>query len=146
MSEKSVISNEAKGAEVPAGKATSIQHGELDAIDDKEVSDFYSGAVSEAYRLKSELVAKHLAEIGMGKYVLSPYGISYNGLSIFYLFFILPLNRWANHSSSPLQIPMVPVHRQRYVTCLTYTGHPFSAPPRFFTFGFPEKGADEGLD
>lgn len=67
MSEKSVISDEPKGAEVPAAKATSIRHGQLDEIDDQAVSDFYGGAVSEAYRLKSELVAKHLAEIGMGK-------------------------------------------------------------------------------
>lgn len=68
MSEKSVISDEAKGAEVPAGKATSIRHGELaNVVDDTAVSDFYGSAVSEAYRLKSELVAKHLAEIGMGK-------------------------------------------------------------------------------
>lgn len=68
MSEKSVISNKAKGPEVPVGKAASIRHGELaEDIDDPEVSDFYDGAVSQAYRLKSELVAKHLAEIGMGK-------------------------------------------------------------------------------
>lgn len=71
MSDKSVISNEAKGPEqVPAGgKATPIRHGEqvVEAIDDPEVSDFYDGAVSQAYRRKSELVAKHLAEIGMGK-------------------------------------------------------------------------------
>lgn len=67
MSEKSVVNDEAKGTEMPAGKGTSILHGEMDTIDDPVVSDFYGSAVSEAYRLKSELVAKHLAEIGMGK-------------------------------------------------------------------------------
>ena len=35
--------------------------------EDPAIRDFYGGAVSEAYRLKSELVAQHLADIGMGK-------------------------------------------------------------------------------
>lgn len=36
--------------------------------EDSEIRDFYGPAVKEAYRLKSELVAQHLAKIGMGKY------------------------------------------------------------------------------
>lgn len=39
--------------------------------EDSEIRDFYGPAVSEAYRLKSELVAQHLAKIGMGRYFLS---------------------------------------------------------------------------
>ena len=35
--------------------------------EDPAVRDFYGDAVSEAYRMKSELVSQHLADIGMGK-------------------------------------------------------------------------------
>lgn len=45
----------------------SVGNGELGVVDDQEVSDFYGDSVSDSYRLKSELVAQHLAEIGMGK-------------------------------------------------------------------------------
>lgn len=37
--------------------------------EDPAIRDFYSDAVSEAYRMKSELVSQHLADIGMGRYV-----------------------------------------------------------------------------
>lgn len=66
MSEKSVLNEDLKGQEAPA-KAASVRDGELGVIDDAELSSFYGSAVSETYRLKSELVAQHLAEIGMGK-------------------------------------------------------------------------------
>ncbi|QKX63773.1 uncharacterized protein TRUGW13939_10944, partial [Talaromyces rugulosus] len=36
--------------------------------EDSKIRDFYGPAVSEAYRLKSELVAQHLAKIGMGRF------------------------------------------------------------------------------
>ncbi|OAL44006.1 MFS general substrate transporter [Pyrenochaeta sp. DS3sAY3a] len=36
--------------------------------DDPAIQDFYGDVVSEAYRLKSELVAQHLTDIGMGKF------------------------------------------------------------------------------
>lgn len=36
--------------------------------EDPTVEAFYYDAVSESYRLKSELVAQHLAEIGMGQF------------------------------------------------------------------------------
>lgn len=66
MSDSTVISDEKGGAD--AHKATSVRRGELvEDIDDPVVSEFYGGAVSETYRLKSELVERHLAEIGMGK-------------------------------------------------------------------------------
>lgn len=35
--------------------------------EDPAVREFYGDAVSEAYRMKSELVSQHLADIGMGK-------------------------------------------------------------------------------
>lgn len=35
--------------------------------EDPAIRDFYGDAISETYRLKSELVAQHLADIGMGK-------------------------------------------------------------------------------
>jgi hypothetical protein len=44
---------------------TSIQLAE----EDSAIRDFYGSAISQSYRLKSELVAEHLAKIGMGKLV-----------------------------------------------------------------------------
>ena len=35
--------------------------------DDPALRKFYGDAISEAYRMKSELVAQHLSDIGMGK-------------------------------------------------------------------------------
>lgn len=69
---RSIGSDEPKGKEVPNGdldqsRSQSITHGDVAVLDDAEVSDFYGSAVSETYRLKSELIAAHLAEIGMGK-------------------------------------------------------------------------------
>lgn len=37
------------------------------AEEDSAIRDFYGSAISQSYRLKSELVAEHLAKIGMGK-------------------------------------------------------------------------------
>lgn len=37
------------------------------AEEDSAIRDFYGSAISQSYRLKSELVAQHLAKIGMGK-------------------------------------------------------------------------------
>ncbi|KAH8690655.1 major facilitator superfamily domain-containing protein [Talaromyces proteolyticus] len=44
------------------------QQGNASHIDDPEVSAFYRDSISEAYRLKSELVAQHLSQIGMGRF------------------------------------------------------------------------------
>ncbi|KDN71896.1 putative major facilitator superfamily transporter [Colletotrichum sublineola] len=66
-SEKSV----GKGAtetglrQTPSG---SVQHGEADSDADSALREFYTGAVNENYRMKSELIAKHLGAIGMGKF------------------------------------------------------------------------------
>ncbi|KAL1637203.1 hypothetical protein SLS56_000862 [Neofusicoccum ribis] len=49
-------------------KSSSYGEGVVQAIDDPTVRDFYGNCLSDSYRLKSELVSKHLAEIGMGKY------------------------------------------------------------------------------
>lgn len=59
-------SEDSKGKEVLT-REPSVGNGELGVVDDQEVSDFYGSSISDSYRLKSELVAKHLAEIGMGK-------------------------------------------------------------------------------
>lgn len=48
-------------------RSNSLQHGDAESLEDAAVADFYNGAVNEQFRLKSELVAKHLGEIGMGK-------------------------------------------------------------------------------
>ncbi|KAL1857587.1 hypothetical protein Daus18300_010227 [Diaporthe australafricana] len=56
-----------KGKEVLT-REPSVGNGQLGVVDDQEVSDFYGSSVSDTYRLKSELVAQHLAEIGMGKF------------------------------------------------------------------------------
>lgn len=45
----------------------SLHHGSMGVTDDEAIRDFYGSAVSEAYRLKSELVSEHLLNIGMGK-------------------------------------------------------------------------------
>lgn len=66
MASKSATSLDSKVKDVPT-TAASIRHGELAVAEDHEVSDFYDNSVSKAYRLKSELVAAHLAEIGMGR-------------------------------------------------------------------------------
>lgn len=40
---------------------------DIEMVDDSNIRDFYAGAISDKYRLKSEIVAKHLADTGMGK-------------------------------------------------------------------------------
>lgn len=72
MSSKSAASvDDTKGQGLPTATAAtdpSIRHGQLDAVlGDKENSDFYGSSVTDTYRLKSELVALHLGQIGMGK-------------------------------------------------------------------------------
>ncbi|OLN86859.1 putative MFS-type transporter PB1E7.08c 1 [Colletotrichum chlorophyti] len=66
-SEKSVgkSATEQTLRQAPSG---SVQHGDADSVTDSALRDFYTGAVNQNYRLKSELVAKHLGEIGMGKF------------------------------------------------------------------------------
>lgn len=47
---------------------TDSSHASIQLADeDSAIRDFYGRAVSQSYRLKSELVAEHLAKIGMGK-------------------------------------------------------------------------------
>lgn len=48
-------------------KVPSVRQGELGLVNDHEISQFYGDSVTESYRLKSELIASHLTEIGMGK-------------------------------------------------------------------------------
>jgi hypothetical protein len=50
-------------------RPVSIHDGAVEVVDDQAAREFYGNSVDEAYRLKSELVTKHLADIGMGKYV-----------------------------------------------------------------------------
>lgn len=45
----------------------SLHHGSMGVTDDAAIREFYGSAVSESYRLKSELVSEHLLSIGMGK-------------------------------------------------------------------------------
>lgn len=66
MSLKSAASGNTASKKAPA-EASSVRHGEVDLVDDKDVSSFYGSAVSDSYRLKSELVAAHLTQIGMGR-------------------------------------------------------------------------------
>lgn len=63
----SAASQGSKGKEAVPSQVPSLHQGDIEVVDDQEVSDFYGSTVSETYRLKSELVAQHLAEIGMGK-------------------------------------------------------------------------------
>jgi len=48
-----------------------VEEGRVDTLDDKINRDFYGSSLSDTYRMKSELIAKHLQEIGMGRYVNS---------------------------------------------------------------------------
>ncbi|KAI4594192.1 hypothetical protein KJ359_008467 [Pestalotiopsis sp. 9143b] len=48
--------------------APSYHRGSIELPDDEAIESFYGSAVSESYRLKSELVAEHLLGIGMGKF------------------------------------------------------------------------------
>ncbi|KAK0660930.1 putative MFS-type transporter PB1E7.08c [Lasiodiplodia hormozganensis] len=62
---------EEKGHEPTSNALTqtaSYGEGKVQDIDDPAVRDFYGNCLSDSYRLKSELVSKHLTEIGMGKY------------------------------------------------------------------------------
>lgn len=49
-------------------RTTTNEKGIVEAIDDPDVRDFYGQSVNDSYRLKSELVSKELANIGMGRY------------------------------------------------------------------------------
>ncbi|KAF1949151.1 MFS general substrate transporter [Byssothecium circinans] len=51
-----------------SGKDAEAGAGQVLVARDAAVEAFYSDAISEAYRVKSELVAKHLSDIGMGKF------------------------------------------------------------------------------
>jgi hypothetical protein len=50
-----------------ASKNPVIVASETFASDDPAIRDFYGDAISIAYRMKSELVAQHLSDIGMGR-------------------------------------------------------------------------------
>lgn len=65
--EKKSISDTPGGA-----RPASVHDGTVDVVDDQAVREFYGESVDEAYRLKSELVTKHLSDIGMGRYVPHP--------------------------------------------------------------------------
>ncbi len=51
----------------PSHAASALQEGETKIVGDEAVHDFYAGVVDDRYRLKSELVARHIAELGMGR-------------------------------------------------------------------------------
>ena len=42
--------------------------GTIEPLEDKANREFYGDSISESYRLKSELVANCMTEIGMGRY------------------------------------------------------------------------------
>lgn len=67
-SEKSVTKDATESGLRQTASGSVIQ-GDASSVGDSVLRDFYTGAVNENYRLKSELIAKHLGEIGMGKYV-----------------------------------------------------------------------------
>lgn len=52
--------------------SSSVGPGKTLVTEDGGVRDFYSSAVNESYRLKSELIAEHLSEIGTGRYTIHP--------------------------------------------------------------------------
>ncbi|PCD28633.1 hypothetical protein AU210_011191 [Fusarium oxysporum f. sp. radicis-cucumerinum] len=63
------IAEKATGAKLQhSPSATSYRLGDHKPVEDSAVRDFYGSAVNESYRLKSELVARHLSEIGTGKF------------------------------------------------------------------------------
>ncbi|KAI1634282.1 major facilitator superfamily domain-containing protein [Biscogniauxia mediterranea] len=52
----------------PSHAASALQEGETKIVGDEAIHEFYAGAVDDRYRLKSELLARHIAELGMGKF------------------------------------------------------------------------------
>lgn len=50
-----------------ASTTGSVQCGEIKPSSDAVTQSFYASAVSESYARKSELIAHHLNEIGIGK-------------------------------------------------------------------------------
>lgn len=52
--------------------SSSVGPGKTLVVEDAGVRDFYSSAVNESYRLKSELIAEHLSEIGTGRCIIHP--------------------------------------------------------------------------
>ncbi|KAK1657938.1 major facilitator superfamily transporter [Colletotrichum godetiae] len=66
-SEKSVAKDATESGLRQTASGSVIQ-GDASSVGDSVLRDFYTGAVNENYRLKSELIAKHLGEIGMGKF------------------------------------------------------------------------------
>lgn len=65
-SENSIAGEQTKEKRVVA-KVPSLRQGDLDLVNDHEISSFYGSSVTKSYRLKSELIARHLSDIGMGK-------------------------------------------------------------------------------
>lgn len=55
--------------EADAGVAqySTVAEGIMDSEDDGVNRKFYGDSISDAYRMKSELLARHINEIGMGK-------------------------------------------------------------------------------
>lgn len=66
MSEKSTNKDEVQLGMGPIETCPSVSKGQL-AKEDSALHGFYEAAVTERYLLKSELVAEHLNQIGMGK-------------------------------------------------------------------------------
>jgi hypothetical protein len=62
-----------------SASASSVRDGEHEIIEDGAIRDFYGSAVNESYRLKSELVAEHLAGIGTGKSVTACRNVMLSG-------------------------------------------------------------------
>ncbi|CCT73135.1 related to synaptic vesicle transporter SV2 (major facilitator superfamily) [Fusarium fujikuroi IMI 58289] len=63
------IAEKATGAKLQqAPSAASYRLGDHKPVEDSAVREFYGSAVNESYRLKSELVARHLSEIGTGRF------------------------------------------------------------------------------
>lgn len=54
-------------ADSTARKENSIVSSAPVVIGDAAIREFYGDSISGPYRMKSELVAQHLADIGMGK-------------------------------------------------------------------------------
>jgi len=48
-------------------RTSNLAEGIIESKDENVNREFYGTSISDAYRMKSELLARHMAEIGMGK-------------------------------------------------------------------------------
>ncbi|KAK6206314.1 major facilitator superfamily transporter [Colletotrichum tabaci] len=60
------VDNSAMEAKLKGSPSDPVSHSKAESV--INAAQLYTGSVDENYRMKSELIAKHLGEIGMGNF------------------------------------------------------------------------------